>query len=475
MERTPDKQTEKSILLVVNNLGCNGSPLYAHSVAKLLLENHFRVTLWSYWDGILRDKFEEDGIALEIVNPKRVERESIEKKAREYDCLLAFTITTYQMVQICRNVVPTVWYIHEGQNLPEYLQDKRCMRVFLQKNRMWVVSEYAQQFIRRGWGKKTTVIHNFVPCIPNVEKICERENFCKKFLVLGNMIERKAFDVVFDAFLELEEEKRQMCELHYAGEIPDSDYAKAQLAKVANCNNVIYHGVILDESIYDLYRDCDVVVVPSRDESCSLVTLEAAMMHKPVIVSENVGAKYMISEENGWIVKTGSVEELTELFADIIKDKYDLEAMGVQSGIKYREYATRENYESALLQMLKAAMPQNRSLWHLVHGIKNIYDKWRDLHEDPVFEELHISAHSRIVLYGAGENGHKWKERFAQTKCYKLVAWVDKYSELPGVQRVEKLKKLKFDYVLITVLKQEVRAEIEKELLALGVEQEKII
>lgn len=63
------------------------------------------------------------------------------------------------------------------------------------------------------------------------------------------------------------------------------------------------------------------MVVPSRDESCSLVALEGAMMSKPLILTENIGAKYILDENSGWLVKTGSVDSLKMLLYKRIKIK----------------------------------------------------------------------------------------------------------------------------------------------------------
>ncbi|WP_139025413.1 glycosyltransferase family 4 protein [Acetonema longum] len=54
----------------------------------------------------------------------------------------------------------------------------------------------------------------------------------------------------------------------------------------------------------------DAFVIVSRDESCSLVALEWAMMGTPLIVSGNVGA------DNGWVVETGTHKSLLKQFLD---------------------------------------------------------------------------------------------------------------------------------------------------------------
>lgn len=87
------------------------------------------------------------------------------------------------------------------------------------------------------------------------------------------------------------------------------------------------------------------MVVPSRDESCSLVALEGAMMSKPLILTENIGAKYILDENSGWLVKTGSVDSLKNAFIQAYKNKNKLDAMGANSRNNYLQTSTYEIYE----------------------------------------------------------------------------------------------------------------------------------
>ena len=95
----------------------------------------------------------------------------------------------------------------------------------------------------------------------------------------------------------------------------------------------------------------DVVVVASRDESCSLVALEGAMLSKPLIVTENVGAKYMVSEENGMVVKTADVNDLMTAMMQMIDRKSELAKMGAASRKMYDTYASMQSYTQDMKKM----------------------------------------------------------------------------------------------------------------------------
>lgn len=465
------------VLLVVHSLGYNGAPMYAYFVSGLLQKNNIHVTIWSYSDSIFKENFQQAGIDVKIIEHTK-EYNMIIKEVVNYDYVLAFTILTYKMVAICKDIVPTIWYIHEGQNITEYIiQDELCYEVLKRTRNVWVVSEHAKEYLADHYGKTAKIIHNFVPDEFNKKsklKVCENAPK-KRFLLIGSMIEIKAFDVYFDAFLELEEDEKEACEFHYAGEQNDaSSYVIENKNKIKRYNNVINHGVVTDrEEMIALYNMCDVVVVPSRDESCSLVALEAAMMGKPIIVTENVGAKYLVTEECGWIIKTGDSHILAALCTDIINGKYNLDLMGKKAREQYLLYATEKQYEKQFFdEMSDIGKFHFLFLRKLICVIKcKIYCRY---YKSP-FTDVNIPRGSKIVLYGAGKNGTAWKKKLKNSRYCKVVAWVDKYHNSKKIFKIDKIPKLKFDYVAVTVRKPEIQKDIERELIQMGVKREKII
>lgn len=464
------------VLLVVHSLGYNGAPMYAYFVSELLQKNKIHVTIWSYSDGIFKDKFQQKGIEVKIVEPTR-EYNIIIKEMINYDYVLAFTILTYNMVAICKDIVPTIWYVHEGQNISEYMQDELCYKVLKRTRNVWVVSEYAKEYLVERYGKTAKVIHNFVP--DEFEKKCNLKTWenvdTKRFLLIGNMIERKAFDVYFDAFLGLEEDKKEACEFHYAGEQnDDSNYVIKNKSKIKEYNNVINHGVVTDrDEMIALYNMCDVVVVPSRDESCSLVTLEAAMMGKPVIVTENVGAKYLVTEECGWIIKTGDSHILAALCTDIINGKYNLDLMGKKAREQYLLYATEKQYEKQFFAEMNNIEKLHFRFWR--RRVCTICYKIYYRYFKSPFAGASIPRGSKVILYGAGKNGRAWMKKLENSRYCKVVAWVDKYYNAENINGIDKIPKLKFDYVAVTIRKPETQKDIERELIQMGVNREKII
>lgn len=75
-------------------------------------------------------------------------------------------------------------------------------------------------------------------------------------------------------------------------------------------DNIIQHGKYCSSNIADIYKNIDILIVPSRwKETFGLIVLEALSYKTPVIVSENVGAKDLIPDSYIY----SSIDELAEI------------------------------------------------------------------------------------------------------------------------------------------------------------------
>ena len=81
----------------------------------------------------------------------------------------------------------------------------------------------------------------------------------------------------------------------------------------------------------------------------------------------------------------------------------------------------------------------------------------------------------RIVLYGAGKVGQDYYLQMMKTKDEMPVMWVDKNADEYPVLPVNSINDTEFDYIIIAVAKKEILDEIKGELIAMGVQEEKIL
>lgn len=340
----------KKILLISHQLTTNGAPFMLYNLAKELTQKDCSITVASYQGGGLEKNFKKLGAEVLCGEIYRDNEEVLKKLISNFDKVIVNSVVCFSAVKVCKD---SIWWIHEGQNIElgfmsDYPELKSVLR---DAGNIFVVSDYAKKTVDK-YNQNSQVIRLGIKDLYN-PKYEQKDEKKIKIALVGSVCECKAQDVFADAILKLDKNILEQSEFHFFCEKKGRRYRKIK-KQLQHLNNIIFEGHILNQDLkWSKFAQMDVFVIPSRDESCSLVTLEACMLKKPVIVSENVGAKYMVKEgENGYIVKTGDSESLKEAIEKIILNKNGLSIMGEISRIQYQKFASFENHLKELQKII---------------------------------------------------------------------------------------------------------------------------
>ncbi len=117
----------------------------------------------------------------------------------------------------------------------------------------------------------------------------------KIVLFVGRLDPIKGIDILIEAFAGLEDEK---CLLVIIG--PDhgfQDEIKKLIMKFNLVNNkVLLTGALNYNTVLSAMNDADILVVPSREEAFGMVILEAALLRKAMVISENCNLAQQFSD-----------------------------------------------------------------------------------------------------------------------------------------------------------------------------------
>ena len=83
--------------------------------------------------------------------------------------------------------------------------------------------------------------------------------------------------------------------LHIVGEGEEKRTIE-NIIKKENINNVILHGRVPDNSLWELYHKSDIFVLPSERESFGIVLLEAMASGLPIIASDIIGIRNVVKD-----------------------------------------------------------------------------------------------------------------------------------------------------------------------------------
>jgi glycogen(starch) synthase len=140
-----------------------------------------------------------------------------------------------------------------------------------------------------------------------------------RFLFVGRLESRKGIDVLLRAAPEVLR-RLPHARLDIVGddriERAEGGTYKAAFLGLPEARDVysriVFHGRVEEDALRRFYRDCDVLVAPSRYESFGLVYLEGMMFGKPVIGGRAGGGPEVIEDGvTGMLVAPGDAEELT--------------------------------------------------------------------------------------------------------------------------------------------------------------------
>ncbi|MDO4674673.1 glycosyltransferase [Campylobacter sp.] len=355
------------ILLITPELEYTGALNSFKRMCQTLLNNGFAVGVWSYEFGPFIEELDGLGIITECIGEDELCKEWVARRIFAYNLVIANTVVVYKAVELIADLVPVMWYVREAENLPSFFWKAQRKTALERAKKLFVVSEYARDFIVKNYNPSVEVLHNYVDDVfatygYKIDQKDPKERAKLRFLALGTIEERKGYDVLIEAFLALPGHIRSQCELHFAGRLWEGarDFYPKIFKQIKKHANIFYHGELRDKKrIYKLLAQSDVVVVPSRDESCSLVALEGAMMARVLILSENIGAKYLLNEGNGLSVKTGCAHALRCAFEALFARRKELSLMGERAREAYLSSSTYEIYEKNFIAIVRKELAPN--------------------------------------------------------------------------------------------------------------------
>lgn len=379
------KKNKKIMLFVSPEMTYTGTPRSLLRMAKVAVELGFEPKVWTIRKGPFEKEFQDLGIEVKELPETELLKKEVIKEIQTAQMAICNTIVTNRYARICSKYIPTVWYIREATNIPDFIKNNIERQKDLEEsNNIYCVSEYAAEAIAKFTDKKIRVIRNAVEDESSLVRKIKHTGDKIRFIQLGTIEYRKGYDVLIEAFLSLPQDYKEKVELYFAGGMINSGTPLATYIfhRMKQASNIHYLGVIdsIQKKIDEISKS-DVVIVASRDESCSLVALEGAMLSKPLIVTENVGAKYIVDRNNGRIIKTGNVTSLKQAIIEMVDERDSLDEMGRISRQNYEKNASMDFYKRQLesLYMSDEIRPNSSSF---TRKLRNIFPKKSNLSND---------------------------------------------------------------------------------------------
>lgn len=340
------------ILLITHQLSITGAPFVLLWMSKFLKDNNYDVTVWSLYDGPLKEDFAKEGCnPIIIKDDKRSILKLYQESNIHYDLIICNTVCTYKCVDVLQRFnTPVIWYIHETKFLDEFLPSRPdCVELLKSFYNIYTVSDWNATVLKK-YNSNIKVIRNgvkdefqsFAPLSDHV-----------RFGFIGSIIPVKGIDLLIDAFINVLKQNPSAT-LDIAGNLYDSNFGNTLKDKTKDIANIRWLGVLQGKEKEEFFHNIDVLCVPSLDEPAGLTLLEGVMMGKVVITTDKTGANYVCkNKENGYIVSAGSVDELTDAINNLCGNRENIPVMQGKSREIYLKTGTITQYEENVLKMIK--------------------------------------------------------------------------------------------------------------------------
>jgi glycosyltransferase involved in cell wall biosynthesis len=140
----------------------------------------------------------------------------------------------------------------------------------------------------------------------------------------GRLVGWKAFSNLIDAVALLRDEHKVIARLSVAGDGPERDKLRAQIAAKDLGSQVTLCGLLAPEPLRDLLRSGDLYVLPSIGmEAFSISALEAACTGLPLVLSDQVGLAGFLTGADCATYPARDINALASLLYKLHQRRYD--------------------------------------------------------------------------------------------------------------------------------------------------------
>lgn len=176
------------------------------------------------------------------------------------------------------------------------------------------------------------------------------------FLFVGHLIPRKGVESLVKACHILKKQGRDRFTVQIVGSGAEQERLSAYCRENQLEENIQWLGRVEYSAIATYFKNADVFVFPTWEETWGVVLLEAMLFGKPVICSTGAGTSEMVVEgENGYLFDPDDPEKLAVLMGKFIDNCDPIASMGEKSQATMNLYTpeTAGEFLATIVESLK--------------------------------------------------------------------------------------------------------------------------
>lgn len=352
------EKSKKKVLVISTDLHYNGGTIAVMYAVKALQNREYSVILAApAANQNIIDEAMRENIKIAIIPALSYLHKEILQWIQQFDIVF---VNVFQMI-LCAceisKIKPVLWWIHEPKEL--YRRTIEQFREFANMNsfkkiNIYAVSDIAKNNFNFYFPER---IRNLLPYgIPDNAELIKYESEKKElvFAIIGMVTYIKAQDIFIEAIRLLSPQIKKKAHFWIIGAIGNDNYSDKIKNFVLEDSSIKLWGELSRSRIHEMYKEIDVLVCPSREDSLPIVVTEGMMYGKICIVSDKIGTtKYIVNGENGFICKTENPLEFSKKMEWIIRNYEKLTSICVGARRTYEKYFSMESFGIKLEEALK--------------------------------------------------------------------------------------------------------------------------
>ena len=339
----------RKALLVSQDMSASGAPALLLEIARTLADDGWDVVVWSLASGSMVERFTAAGIPVVVGHVPDLRRVAL-SLAGAVDIVICNTIATQLAVKALSPHLPVLWYLHEVSAL-EALADRRAFaRVLAMPRYIWAGSELSARVVRSQRADIRVVPYGLAPIASEpLDSALAGEPV--RLTVFGSYEARKGQDLLVGAFAHLPMQHQELLTIAFHGRVLDAEF-HARLKDMAALHPEIRLGGELDLSEYHAELVAtDAVVVPSRDDTLPLVSLDALGAGRLLMCTATTGtAAYLTSGKDGFIASHPTEEALADMLRTALADRPRWPDIALQGRAVFNRAFSADAFADTLLK-----------------------------------------------------------------------------------------------------------------------------
>lgn len=316
-----DRLPKKYVLLVSHELSCTGAPILLLNISEQLKKHGYFPVVISQKSGPLFEKFREAGVTVIVDELLLREHESFLKLAKNFDSILVNTIVCEPVVhQLTHAGIDYIWYLHESNYIDEYTVNHHRTEISLRNCKSLVLGSNLLIPTLNKYSPDYRVVPYGLEDWSNQSHSQPHDRIV--FGYFGSIEDRKGLDGLLREYKDASVSEN--CKLIICGNILDYKYFSNLEKIIEGDESITFYGAVPHDTYKELISSCDAVVVPSKDDTLPLVSIDALMLSKVLICSKQTGTSFYLNDLHDALIFDADIPgALSKIISNLCESKYN--------------------------------------------------------------------------------------------------------------------------------------------------------